>query len=144
MLTWHTDRGGRLAVLALSGLLGITAPAAAQNVGGIIGGTVRDAQGGVLPGVSLTLRNADSGAIRTAVTETNGSYRLPGLPPGRYTLNAELQGFANAEIADLTITIGLELNRDVTMSVQGVQETLTVTGEAPVVEVTQNLSRAAR
>ena len=137
MLTWRMSRGGRLAVLALSGLLGITAPAGAQNVGGIIGGTVRDAQGGVLPGVTLTLRNVDSGAIRTAVTETNGSYRLPGLPPGRYTLNAELQGFANAEIADLTITIGLELNRDVTMSVQGVQETLTVTGEAPVVEVTQ-------
>ena len=137
MLTWRMNRGGRVAAVALAGLLGITAPVAAQNVGGIISGTVRDAQGGVLPGVSLTLRNADSGAIRTAVTETNGTYRLPGLPPGRYTLNAELQGFANAEIADLTITIGLELNRDVTMSVQGVQETLTVTGEAPVVEVTQ-------
>src|SRR5262245_61208294 len=129
MLTWQTGRGVRLAAVALAGLLGITAPVAAQNVGGIISGTVRGARGGVLPGVNLTLRNMDSGVTRTAVTETNGTYRLPGLPPGRYALNAELQGFANAEAADLTITIGLELNRDLTMSVQGVQETLTVTGE---------------
>src|SRR5262245_30125170 len=137
MLTWQSGRGGRLAALALAGLLGITAPAAAQNVGGIISGTVRDAQGGVLPGVSLTLRNVDSGAVRTTVTESNGNYRLPGLAPGRYGLAAELQGFANVDVPELTITIGLELQRDLTMSVQGLQETLTVTGEAPVVEVTQ-------
>ena len=137
MLSWQTGRGGRLAALALAGLLGITALAAAQNVGGIISGTVRDGQGGVLPGVSLTLRNVDSGAVRTAVTEANGTYRLPGLAPGRYALAAELQGFANIGVPDLTITIGLELQRDLTMSVQGLQETLTVTGEAPVVEVTQ-------
>ena len=137
MLTWRTGRGGCLAALTLAGLLGIAALAAAQNVGGIISGTVRDAQGGVLPGVSLTLRNVDSGAVRTAVTEANGTYRLPGLPPGRYALAAELQGFANVDVPELTITIGLELQRDLTMSVQGLQETLTVTGEAPVVEVTQ-------
>jgi hypothetical protein len=137
MLTWRTGRGGRVAALALASLLGIAASAVAQNVGGIISGTVRDAQGGVLPGVSLTLRNVDSGAVRTTVTESNGSYRLPGLAPGRYALAAELQGFANITIPELTITIGLELQRDFTMSVQGLQETLTVTGEAPVVEVTQ-------
>jgi len=137
MLTWRTDRGDRLAALVLAGLLAIAAPAAAQNVGGIISGTVRDAQGGVLPGVSLTLRNVASGVVRTAVTEANGTYRLPGLPPGRYAMAAELQGFANVAIPELTITIGLELNRDLTMSLQGLQETLTVTAQASVVEVTQ-------
>src|SRR5258706_3356914 len=137
MLTWQAGRIGHLAALALAGLLAIAAPAAEQNVGGIISGTVRDAQGGVLPGVSLTLRNVDSGVVRTAATEANGTYRLPGLPPGRYAMAAELQGFANVAIPELTITIGLELNGDLTMSLQGLQETLTVTAEAPVVEVTQ-------
>src|SRR5215216_5774505 len=137
MLTWQTGRGGRLAAaLAFAGVLGIVAPAAAQNVGGTISGTVRDAQGGVLPGVSLTLRNVDSGAVRTTVTEAGGTYRLPGLAPGRYALAAELQGFANVAMTDLTITIGLDLQRDLTMSLQGLQETLTVSAEAPVVEVT--------
>jgi Carboxypeptidase regulatory-like domain len=100
-------------------------------------GTVADAQGGVLPGVTLTLRNVESGLTRTTVTEENGTYRLPGLLPGKYDLTAELSGFANAEAKDLTITIGLELRRDLTMALQGLQETLTVTGEAPVVETTQ-------
>src|SRR5262245_429508 len=101
--------------LVLACLPGLTASAAAQG-NGVIVGTVRDAQGGVLPGVSLTRRNAESGAVRTAVSESNGTYRLPGLLPGRYELTAELAGFANAAVTDLTITIGLELQRDLTMA----------------------------
>ena len=127
----------RFVALALACLLGLTTSAAAQGAGGLIAGTVKDAQGGVLPGVTLTLRNVESGVVRTAVSEANGTYRLPGLPPGRYELVAELSGFANAELRDITITIGLELLRDVTMGLQALQETLTVTAEAPVVETTQ-------
>ncbi|MBI3048070.1 MAG: TonB-dependent receptor [Acidobacteria bacterium] len=116
---------------------GLVASAAAQGAGGVITGTVRDAQGGVLPGVTLTLRNVESGAVRTAVSEANGTYRLPGLPPGRYDLVAELAGFANAAVQDITITIGLELQRDLTMALQALQETVSVTAEAPVIETTQ-------
>ena len=123
--------------LVLACLPGLTASAAAQGASGVIVGTIRDAQGGVLPGVSLTLRNAESGVVRTAVSESNGTYRLPGLRPGRYQLSAELAGFANAEVTDITITIGLELQRDLTMALQALQETVSVTAEAPVVETTQ-------
>jgi hypothetical protein len=112
-------------------------PVAAQGTGGVITGTIKDAQSGVLPGVSLTVRNVDSGISRTVVTEGDGTFRLAGLPPGRYDLTGELSGFANAEVKGLTITIGLELRRDITMALQGVQETLTVTGEAPIVETTR-------
>lgn len=122
--------------LVLACVPGLPASAAAQG-NGVIAGTIRDGQGGVLPGVTLTLRNVESGAVRTAVSESNGTYRMPGLSPGRYQLSAELAGFATAAIADLTITIGLELQRDVTMGLQALQETLTVTAEAPVVETTQ-------
>ena len=121
-------------VLAL--LTALAWPAHAQVVGQIQG-TVTDAQGGVLPGVSLTLRNTETGAVRTTVTEADGVYRLPGLQPGTYALKAELQGFAAVDVERLTITIGLQLQQDLKMQVQNLQETVTVTGEAPVIEVTR-------
>ena len=131
-------RVGRFVVLSLLALGMVTSatPAWAQGSGAVIIGTIVDAQGGVLPGVSLTLRNIETGTTRTAVSEGDGKYRVAALPPGRYDLTAELAGFSKAEVKNVTLTIGLELRRDLTMSLQGVQESLTVTGEAPVVETT--------
>jgi outer membrane receptor protein involved in Fe transport len=122
--------------LALALLAALAWPAHAQVVGQIQG-TVTDAQGGVLPGVSLTLRNTETGAARTTVTESDGVYRFAGLQPGTYALKAELQGFATIDVERLTITIGLQLQQDLKMQVQNLQETVTVTGEAPVIEVTR-------
>jgi hypothetical protein len=112
-------------------------PSAAQTTNGVITGAVSDAQGGVLPGVTVTARNAETGFTRTVVTEGNGRYLLAGLPPGRYTMRAELQGFGAVEVTDLTVTIGGELLRDVTLQVQGLQESVSVSAEAPVVETTR-------
>jgi hypothetical protein len=132
------DRVLLVPALILAALGGSVTMAAAQgSASGVIAGTIRDAQGGVLPGVTVNLRNAESGVLRSAVTEGDGTYRLPGLPPGRYDLMAELAGFANAEVRDITITIGLDLQRDLTMALQTLQETVSVTAEAPVVETTQ-------
>src|SRR5450756_2751976 len=89
--------------------LGLAVPAGAQTTGGAIVGVVTDSQGGVLPGVTLTARNADTGLTRTTVTEADGKYRLAGLPPGRYDLKSELSGFASVDVKDLTLTIGLEV-----------------------------------
>jgi hypothetical protein len=114
----------------------LTVPAAAQT-GGVISGTIRDAQGGVLPGVTVSLRNAETGVTRTAVSESDGTYRFQGVQPGRYDLAAELAGFANAEVRDITINIGLALQRDLTMNLQTLQESVTVTAEAPVIEITR-------
>ena len=112
-------------------------PVAAQGTGGAIIGTIKDAQGGVLPGVSLTVRNVETGVSRTVVTEGDGTYRFAGLPPGDYDLTAELSGFAPTTLKGLNLTINLEVRRDLTMALQGVQESLTVTGVAPVVETTK-------
>ena len=65
---------------------------------GQIEGTVLDEQGGVLPGVTVTLRNEATGVQRVAVTEADGRYRFPALGPGRYSLRAELSGFAVQEV----------------------------------------------
>jgi hypothetical protein len=67
--------------------LSIPAPAAAQGeASASVTGIVTDAQGGVLPGVTVTLRNIESGTVRTTATEADGRYRLAGLQPGRYAI----------------------------------------------------------
>ena len=71
------------------------------------------------------------------MTEADGKYRAAGLPPGRYEIRAELQGFATVEVKNIVLTIGLEYPKDISMGVQTLQESVTVTGEAPVVETTK-------
>jgi len=112
------------------------APAFAQGTGQIEG-VVRDEQGGVLPGATLSLRNADSGVTRTVTSESDGRYVFPALLPGRYVLRTELSGFAAQEVRDAVITIGLELRRDFTLKLQAVAETVTVSADAPVVDTTK-------
>jgi hypothetical protein len=109
----------------------------AQGGTGRIEGTLHDEQGGVLPGVTMVLRNQESGVTRTLVTEADGRYGFPALGPGQYQLRAELTGFATQESKDITITIGLELRRDFVMKLQSVAETIIVTADAPVVDVTK-------
>jgi Carboxypeptidase regulatory-like domain len=126
---------GWSAALVVS-LLAVTRPASAQDTGQIEG-AVRDEQGGVLPGVTMTLRNQVSGVTRTETTGTDGRYRFPALSPGRYTVRAELVSFAPEEARDVIITIGLELRRDFALKLQTLAETVTVTGESPVVDTTK-------
>src|SRR5262245_25059597 len=83
----------------------------------VVTGAATDAQGGILPGVTITLTNAESGVVRTSVTEEYGRYRLGGIPPGRYNLTAELPGFATQQVKDITLTIGLEYTKDFTLGV---------------------------
>ena len=110
----------------------------AQGDFGVIEGTVVDEQGSALPGVTITLQNEASGVSRSVVTEADGRYRVPAIPPGRYLLKAELTGFAVQQVKDIEITIGLGLKQDFAMKVQSVQETVTVVGAQPIVDVTRS------
>src|SRR5215471_18268653 len=89
--------------LALGACL-LQIPVFAQATGKIEG-VVRDEQGGALPGVTMTLRNQETGVTRNIVTEVDGRYSFPALSPGKYTVRAELSGFATQEAKDITITI---------------------------------------
>jgi hypothetical protein len=109
----------------------------AQTGSGLISGTVRDEQGAVLPGATVTLRNQESGVTRTVVTDVEGRYRFPALGPGRYTVRVELSGFATMEAHELAITIGYELTQDFTMKLESMAETINVTGQSPVIETTK-------
>jgi hypothetical protein len=101
-----------------------------------LAGVVRDASGGVLPGVTV---EASSPAliekVRSAVTDGSGQYRITDLSPGAYTVSYTLPGFARVVREGLTLSGSGAVTVDVELRVGGLEETLTVTGEAPVVDV---------
>src|SRR5438552_12476038 len=90
------------AALAVSVLFG-AARADAQNAQ--ITGTVKDASGGVIPGVTVSAQNADTGLLRTAVSDAVGQFHLSALPPGKYVVKAELSGFTTETRSDITLVI---------------------------------------
>jgi outer membrane receptor protein involved in Fe transport len=124
-------------VLFTGVLLASVSPVFAQAASASISGTITDAQGGVLPGVTLTVQNAESGVVRTSVTEADGKYRVAGLNPGRYNLTTELPGFQMVAVKDITLQIGQDYTRDFQLALSTLQESVTVTGEAPIVEATK-------
>jgi hypothetical protein len=99
-------------------------------------GRVLDAQGAVLPGVTVIVRNQDSGMFREATSVAEGSYFVSGLVPGVYEITAELQGFKKYSRRDVRLEIGKTATVDVPLQVGSVAETVTVTAETPLVDVT--------
>ena len=135
----HRLRSGlSMAVLLGAMSLSVASPAFGQGAGASIDGVVKDDQGGVLPGVTVTLRNQDTGVTRTSVTQPDGQYRFLALGPGKYHLSAELTGFASKDVGDVTITIGLSVTRNFTMGIQAVLESVTVTGQSPTIDTTKS------
>ena len=106
--------------------------AAAQS----LAGTVRDTSGAVLPGVTI---EASSPAlitkVRTGVTDDTGQYRIPDLPPGTYKVTFTLPGFATVVREGLELSGGGVMTIGAEMRVGGLEESITVTGESPVVDV---------
>jgi len=98
-------------------------------------GVVTDAQGGVLPGVTVTDTSPALIGSRTAVTEVNGTYRFPSLPEGTYQLAFELSGFQTYKRTNIVLSLGQTLTVDAQLQVQSLQESVTVTAESPVVDV---------
>jgi len=109
-------------------LLVCCAPAAAQSTAanGSIEGTITDASGGVLPGVTVTVTNVETGAERSVVTNELGLYRAPLLPLGTYRVVAELQGFKKFEQTGVQLLGGQTKVVNVTLAVGTVSETITV------------------
>ncbi len=119
--------------LAILGLASIAA-AQSQAINGSIEGTVRDNSGAVLPGVTVTVTNTDTGAQRVVLTNEEGVYRAQLLPLGTYHVAAELQGFKKFEQRGVTLSAGQVAQINVSLSVGNVAETVTVTGESPVAQ----------
>jgi len=117
-------------------LLLLAVPARAQQGTTELRGRVLDAQGGVLPGVTVTVRNQATGMYRETVSSDDGSYIASGLTPGTYEIVAELQGFKKFNRRDLVLEVGKTVTVEVKMEVGGVAETVTVQADSPLVDVT--------
>jgi len=126
-------RGALKAVVILAAAVLLPSLSAAQ---GTLTGTVRDASGAVLPGVTV---EASSPAliekVRTAVTDSAGQYRIPGLNPGTYSLTFRLQGFTTVRQDGLELTGTATLTIPADLRVGTLAETITVSGETPVIDV---------
>ena len=123
----------KTAILVALALLAV-APAFAQQTGTITG-TATDEQGAVLPGVTVTVDSAALIAPRTTTTGAGGSYSHPGLPPGAYTVSFALSGFQTLVQEGVRVSVARTLQVNASMGISGVEETVTVTGDAPVVDV---------
>src|SRR5215510_10621851 len=127
--------GGALALILLLPL-----SASAQQASGIAG-VARDTSGSVLPGVTVeTSSPALIEKVRTAVTDGEGRYNVVNLPPGTYTVTFTLPGFNVYKRDGIVITAGFTAAVNADMQVGAVEETITVSGEAPLVD-TQNVRR---
>jgi Carboxypeptidase regulatory-like domain/TonB dependent receptor len=104
----------------------------AQSSTGSISGSITDDSSAALPGVTVTAENAATGATRTAVTNETGNYQIGLLPPGRYSVTANLDGF-QAVRQEITVNVGTNVTYDVKLRV-GVSEAMTVTAAAPLIE----------
>ena len=132
MRRWFT---GLLAVLAV---LSLSTSAFAQGGGasstGTIQGRVSDAQGAVLPGVTVTATSPSALGAQTTVTSETGNYRFPAVPPGQYELTYELAGFNSLKRSGIAITLGFTANVNVELALATLQETVTVSGASPVID----------
>ena len=119
-------------------LVAIVAAPAAADTTGKLSGTVVGADGQTLPGVSVTAESpALIGGSRTVVTDADGIYNFPALPPGVYTVRAELDGFVGQERRELEVRLDRATQLDIEMASATVTEEIVVSAETPVVDVEQ-------
>lgn len=117
----------RFLLLVAIVLSGVTIAAAqSQSSGADLFGTVRDAQGGVVRGVTVTARNTATNATRTASTNDEGAYQLINLPPGDYEITAEASGFSKASVPNVKLTVGQRADLDIPLAVGDVGAVVTI------------------
>ena len=113
----------------------VTPPAVAQITTATISGTIKDETGGVLPGVDIVVTSLETGLTRSTVSDSQGYFAVPGLAPGRYEARASLQGFATGVQSGIVLAVSQQAALTLTLKVGTASETITVSGESPLVEV---------
>jgi hypothetical protein len=131
----HSRRWFLPGVLAI--LLIGAASASAQEAS--LTGTATDETKGVLPGVTVTATSLETGSVIVVVTDERGAYRLPKLPPGKYKMQAELAGFGTVVVPSVELLVGQSGAVPFLLRVASVGEQVTVTGEAPLIDVTTSV-----
>jgi Carboxypeptidase regulatory-like domain len=136
-MRWHL----RIPLAWAVAFLAVADLAFAQQTG-TLSGVVSDAQGALLPGVTITLDSpALAGAERQAVSGESGAYAFASLPPGVYRLTFTLTGFTTLRREEVRVQVATVTRVDVELAVGGVSETMTVSGESPVVDVSSTTTQ---
>ena len=124
-----------LAVVAFLALApSLANPVAAQVTTATLSGVVTDETQGAIPGATVTVRAIETSAVRVLATDGEGRYRAEGLEPGAYEISVELAGFQTTRRPDVRLSLGQHLTLNVTIGVGRVEDVVTVTGEAPVID----------
>jgi len=123
-----------LSILAITLLLAPIAFSQSKETGAVRG-IVTDEQGAPLPGVNVTISGQNLMGIRTFLTDANGEFRFPALPPGEYQVKAELQGFGTAVREKIRVNTTSTLNIDLQMKSSAISEEVTVTAQSPTIDV---------
>ncbi len=127
----------RLAATIL--MLAFSASLPAQVTSGSIYGRVVDQTGGAIPGVVVTLSELAIGVVRTVVTDDIGVFAAPNLPPGNYTINAQMEGFKKFQKTGVRLSAADKLNAgDFTLEVGGVENTVSVTASSGELQIQSN------
>ena len=138
MTTWSFTR--RTCFIAAVLTIAAAPSAFAQSA---IGGIVRDSSGGVLPGATVEAGStALIGGARTAVTDRDGSYRIENLRPGTYTVTFTLTGFRSVKRDQINLPTSFTATINAELSLGQLQESVTVTGESPLVDVRGSVSQS--
>ena len=116
-------------------MLVLTAVAASAQATAELNGRVTDDSGAVLPGVTVTATQTDTAFMRTVVTDSNGTYSMPNLPTGPYRLEMSLQGFKSYVQTGIVLQVGATPTINAVLAVGNVEETISVEGAAPLVDV---------
>ncbi len=127
-------RNKLLSILAIALLLAPIAFSQSRETGAIIG-VVTDDQDNPLPGVSVTLSGENLMGVRTYLTDANGVFRFPALPPGEYKVKAELQGFGTSIREKIRMNTTVTLNIDIQLKAADISEEVTVVAQSPTVDV---------
>jgi len=126
------------ATILVAMTLALATPALAQRTTGAISGTVKDASGAVLPGVTVSVSGPNIVGTQTATTNEHGFYRVINLPPGDYQVVISLTGFRSVTQRGLRVPVGGTIEASASLEVRKLEESIDVVGESSVVDTTSN------
>ena len=138
-MQWTRPRARLLAILLAATCAFLMAGTGfAQTITGTIEGNISDVAGDPIPGATVTATNQDTGIARAVITDANGFYSAKALQVGTYTVTAELAGMQTTQQTDISVLVGQIKDVNLALEVESSSEVITVTSEAPIIEVSRS------
>jgi hypothetical protein len=126
------------ACLVVLAPLGLAKTASAQAVTGTIVGTVADTTGAVLPGVTVTVKQTETGFSRVLTSDSNGEYTAASVPTGTYTVTAEISGFKTVSVSNIAVGVDQRVRADVKLEVGAMTESVEIVAQTPLVQTSSS------